>query len=136
MSRAGLSYRSANGDPIRNLGQTTVQFENGNHRKCVMPFQLAEVERPLISVARLVDAGHRVYFGPTGGFIAHIATGRRLPLTRDGNAYTLEMLLPRAEGVEEERKEAGSAEGRPHGLGQEAKASGTLSVGFARQERH
>ena len=60
MSRAGLSYRSASGGPIKNLGQTTVHFGNGGHRRCVMPFQLAEVERPLISVARLVDAGSKV----------------------------------------------------------------------------
>ena len=56
-----------------------------------MHFQLAEVGRPLISVARLVDAGNRVVFGPTGGFIAHAATGRRVQLVRDGNVYTLDM---------------------------------------------
>ena len=59
-----------------------------------MHFQLAEVDRPLISVARLVDAGNRVVFGPTGGFIAHVATGRRVQLVRDGNVYTLDMHLP------------------------------------------
>ena len=67
MSRAGLSYRSASGEPIKNLGQTTVQFHNGRQQKCGMHFQVAEVDRPLSSVARLVDAGNRVVFGPTGG---------------------------------------------------------------------
>ena len=44
MSRAGLTYRSASGDPIRNLGQTSVQFRDGQQRKCGMRFQLAEVD--------------------------------------------------------------------------------------------
>ena len=60
-----------------------------------MHFQLAEVDRPLISVARLVDAGNRVVFGPTGGFIAHVATGRKVQLVRDGNVYLLDMRVPR-----------------------------------------
>ena len=58
-----------------------------------MHFQLAEVDRPLISVARLVDAGNRVVFGPSGGFIAHMAAGRRVELVRGGNVYTLDMHL-------------------------------------------
>ena len=101
MSRAGLTYRSASGDPIRNLGQMSVRFRDGQQRKCGMHFQLAEVDRPLISVARLVDAGNRVVFGPTGGFIVHVATGRKVQLVRDGNVYTLDMHLtpePEEEG--------------------------------------
>ena len=78
MSRAGLTYRSASGDPIRNLGQMSVRFRDGQQRKCGMHFQLAEVDRPLISVARLVDAGNRVVFGPMGGSIVHVAAGRRV----------------------------------------------------------
>ena len=111
MSRAGLSYRSASGEPIKNLGQTMVQFRDGHQRKCVMPFQLAEVDRPLISVARLVDAGNRVVFGPTGGFIAHVATGRRVQLVRDGNVFTLDMHLPPEPEGEKGQEKAEEAQG-------------------------
>ena len=91
-----------------------------------MHFQLAEVGRPLISVARLVDAGNRVVFGPTGGFIAHVATGRRVQLVRDGNVYALEMHLP----PEEEEKEERPAKDRSERDRPEKPAPG-----FARQER-
>ena len=123
MSRAGLSYRSASGEPIQNLGQTMVRFRNGEHQRCHVPFQLAAVERPLVSVARLVDAGNQVYFGPSGGYIAHLATGRKLPLVREGNSYILDMEV-------EEEKEASASE--PHGAGT-LKAEGPS--GFTRQER-
>ena len=114
MSRAGLTYRSASGDPIRNLGQMSVQFRDGQQRMCGMHFQLAEVDRPLISVARLVDAGNRVVFGPTGGFIAHVATGCRVQLVRDGNVYTLGMHLP---PEPEDDGEGGGAPRAPQGGG-------------------
>ena len=123
MSRAGLSYRSASGEPIKNLGQMMVQVRDGRQRKCAMPFQLAEVDRPLLSVARLVDAGNRATFGPTGGFITHVASGRRVQLARDGNVYTLAMHLP-PEPEGKEGQETGEA--KPVG---EAPASG-----FARPE--
>ena len=98
MSRAGLTNHSASGEPIRNLGQQTVEFHDGQQRRCGMHFQLAEVDRPLISVARRVDAGNRVDFGPMGGHITHLATGRRAQLVRDGNIFTLDMHLPPLEG--------------------------------------
>ena len=125
MSKAGLTYRSASGEPIKNLGQTTVQFEDGRQRRCGMHFQVAEVDRPLISVVRLVDAGNRVVFGPTGGFIAHVATGRRVQLVRDGNVYTLDMHLPPEPAGEKGQKEVEVTHG----------PEDAPTAGFARPER-
>ena len=104
MSRAGLAYRSANGLPIRNLGQQTVAFRDDQQRRSGMHFQVAEVDRPLISVARLVDAGNRVVFEPSGGSITHVATGRSVQLLRDGNVYALDMHIPPALEEEEEQQ--------------------------------
>ena len=62
MSRAGRSYRAANGSPIANLGQTVAYFRDGAGRACGIPFQVAKVDRPLISVSRLAEAGCKVTF--------------------------------------------------------------------------
>ena len=43
-----------------------------------MPFQVAEVERLLISVAQLTSAGNRVVLNDTGGQIVNAKTARRL----------------------------------------------------------
>ena len=88
-------------------------------------FQLADVERPLVSVARLVDAGNRVYFGPTGGHIAHLATGRKLPLVREGNSYVLDMEV-------EEEQELHGANAPDHGANAPELEG---QSGFVRQER-
>ena len=48
MSKAGTKYRAAKGTRIRNLGQQKVAFGTAEGHRCVMPFQVAEVERPVI----------------------------------------------------------------------------------------
>ena len=91
MSRAGRSYQAANGSPIANLGQMVAYFHDAEGRKCGIPFQVAGVNRPLISVSRLAAAGCRVAFSEDGGEILHVSSGRRLPLVRRGRVYILEL---------------------------------------------
>jgi len=91
MSRAGGRYRAANGTKIRNLGQQLVSFTTAEGHSCSMPFQVAEVERPLISVAHLTAAGNRVELNDAGGCIVNRTTGRAIELTKRGRIYTIEM---------------------------------------------
>ena len=105
MSRAGLRYRAANGSRIRNVGQQRVGFTTSEGHHAVMPFQVAEVERPLISVAQLTSAGHRVVLGETGGQIVHEKSGRTIELVRRGDIYLLMMI--------EGRPPSGAASGFP-----------------------
>ena len=91
MSRAGARYRAANGSRIRNVGQQKVAFSTTEGHHCSMPFQVAEVERPLISVTQLTAAGHRVVLGPAGGQIVHVASGRTIDLVKRGGVYLLLM---------------------------------------------
>ena len=96
MSRAGQNYRAANGSPIPNLGQAMVHFRDAQDRACGIPFQIAAVERPLLSVSRMAAAGCDVVFTGSTGCITSTATGRALPLVRSGGVYVLRMRLPRA----------------------------------------
>ena len=91
MSKAGGKYRAANGTRIRNLGQQQVAFTSAEGHKCAMPFQVAGVERPLISVAQLTSAGNSFVLSDTGGQIVHAATGRTIELVRRGGVYLLLM---------------------------------------------
>ena len=62
-------------------------------KKCAIPFQVAEVEQPLLSVAHLTLAGNRVELGATGGRIVNLKSGRAIGLERRGGVYVLKMYL-------------------------------------------
>jgi hypothetical protein len=92
-SRAGRGYRAANGTGIKNLGQVQVPFGTAEGHQCLIPFQVAEVEQPLLSVAHLTAAGNRVELGHTDGRIVSLSTGRSIALERRGGVYILKMFL-------------------------------------------
>ena len=90
-SRAGRGYRAASGTGIKNLGQVQVPFGAAEGHKCQIPFQVAEVEQPLLSVAHLTQAGNRVELGHTDGRIVSLSSGRSIALERRGGVYILKM---------------------------------------------
>jgi hypothetical protein len=96
-SRAGRGYRAANGTAIKNLGQVTVKFATAAGDKCSIPFQVAEVEQPLLSVAHLTSAGNRVELGHDSGRVVNLTTGRAIALERRGGVYIMRMFI--ADGV-------------------------------------
>ena len=91
MSKAGRTYRAANGSRIRNLGQVRVPFVSAEGHKCNFPFQVAEVEHALLSVGHLTAAGNRVELYDKGGTITHIASGKTMALTHRGGVYVLRL---------------------------------------------
>jgi hypothetical protein len=97
-SRAGRGYRAANGTGIKNLGQVQVPFGTAEGHKCQIPFQVAEVEQPLLSVAHLTAAGNRVELGHTDGRVVNLKTGRSIALERRGGVYILKMFIADAVG--------------------------------------
>jgi hypothetical protein len=92
-SRAGRGYRAANGTGIKNLGQLTVPFKTTEGHKCWIPFQVAEVEQPLLSVAHLTQAGNRVELGHANGRVVNTTTGRAIALERRGGVYIMKMYI-------------------------------------------
>ena len=91
MQRAGGRYRAANGARIPNLGQQMTTFHTPDGHTCSLRFQIAGVERPLISVSQLAKTGHKVEFGAEGAAIVHLRTGKRIRLQRAGGVYLLRM---------------------------------------------
>ena len=45
----------------------------------------------LLSVSKLVAKGHEVYFGPTGSYLKHIASGLTLPVHLRRGVYTIRL---------------------------------------------
>jgi hypothetical protein len=92
-SRTGRGYKAANGTGIRNLGQIAVKFATAEGDRCSIPFQVAEVEQPLLSVAHLTAAGNRVELGHTSGRVVNTTTGRAIALERRGGVYIMRMYV-------------------------------------------
>ena len=92
-SRAGRGYRAANGTGIKNLGVVGVPFATAEGHRCAIPFQVAEVEQPLLSVAHLTSAGNLVQLGDTKGNVVSLSTGRSIALERRGGVYIMRMFI-------------------------------------------
>jgi hypothetical protein len=92
-SRQGRGYRAANGSGIKNLGQMDVPFGTTEGHRCRIPFQVADVEQPLLSVAHLTSAGNKVELGHTDGRVINTTTGRSIALERRGGVYILKMYI-------------------------------------------
>jgi len=92
-SRTGRGYRAANGTNIKNLGQIAVKFCTAEGDRGSIPFQVAEVDQPLLSVAHLASAGNRVELGHASGRVVSLATGRTIALERRGGVYIMKMFL-------------------------------------------
>ncbi len=92
-SRAGRGYRAANGTGIKNRGMVAVRFSTGEGDRCAIPFQVAEVDQPLLSVAHLTGAGNRVELGHASGRVVNLKTGRTIALERRGGVYIMRMYV-------------------------------------------
>ena len=91
ISKAGKTFRAANGSRIRNLGQIRVNFTSREGHRCSLPFQVAEVEHALLSVSHLARSGNKVELHDAGGRITNRATGRTMDLERRGGVYVLRL---------------------------------------------
>ena len=97
--RMGLHYLSASGGRIPNLGQQRIPIQLSTGVKTHALFQVAEVSRPLISVARLSEMGNAVIFGASGGVIRNMTTGADTPFVRKEGVYVFTLRIPPAEMV-------------------------------------
>ena len=58
-----------------------------------MNMQITDVNRALMSVAKICDAGHTVVFKPDGGVIKNNQTGEETKFWRESNVYRMTVKL-------------------------------------------
>ena len=88
-SRAGRKYISASGEVLQNLGEKMVSVYTNEGMPAEATFQVADVTRPLCSIARVCDQGNTVVFTSTGGYIEN-GHGQRTNFERKNNVYTMQ----------------------------------------------
>ena len=90
-SRRGVSYEVANGVRIPNLGEKKFVAVSAEGVEKGLTCQICDVNRPLLSVSKIVNAGHKVTFTNAGSWIEDERTGEVMELKEDGGMYTLQM---------------------------------------------
>ena len=88
-SKAGRKYLSASGEVLANLGEKKIDVYTNEGQPATATFQIADVTRPLCSIARVCDQGNVVVFNSSGGYIEN-SSGQRTCFERSNNVYTLE----------------------------------------------
>ena len=98
-SLVGLHYLFASGGRIPNRGQQRLPIELGNGMRTHAIFQVADVSRPLVSVAKLAEAGKAVIFGCSGGVIRDLESGVDTPFERRDGIYIFKIKIPPPDAV-------------------------------------
>ena len=89
-SVAGLMYVAANGSKIPNVGQTSIEFMSGDGTWSKWIFQLAAINKPLVSVSKLIEGGYRVIFDETGSYIEHKKTKERINMRKERGVFIVD----------------------------------------------
>jgi hypothetical protein len=94
-SRRGTEYEVANGVRIPNLGEKkfVAYTEEGSMRS--LTAQVCDVNKPLLSVRKVMAGGSRVVFDEDGSYIESKATGERTWLKESGGMFMLKMWVQR-----------------------------------------
>ena len=92
-SRRGVNYASATGQPIPNLGEQRLPLCTVEGTLRSMTFQAAPVARPLGSVKRMMESGHRVVFDPEGCYIENKTSGEINWLREENGNFMMDMWI-------------------------------------------
>ena len=90
-SRGGVKYVTASGSVMSNKGEKEVKVRTKEGHKCMLRMQVTDVQKPLMSVSRICDAGHRVVFTRDGGYVEHEESGQKTEFARVANVYRLKV---------------------------------------------
>ena len=89
----GQHFTSASSHKLKNLGQQRIHACTEDGEETSVLFQIADVSKPLVSVASICEKGNRVIFGKSGGVVQNVYTGRRIPFYRRNGIYILSLWL-------------------------------------------
>ena len=96
MSRQGGYYSAANGSRVYNEGVARLQGQVAGGHTVGLDWQVAKVEKPLISTHLLSQAGNTVTYTGTGGYIENDSTKDRIPFTKENGSYVLDIWVKRS----------------------------------------
>jgi len=92
-SRNGVKYVAAAGKVISNEGEKNITTKTAEGHVCGIKIQIAKVNKALLSVSKICDAGHEVLFTKTGGRIIHRESGQIMNFRRVDGVYRIRVRI-------------------------------------------
>jgi hypothetical protein len=89
-SMRGLHYVSASGNRLPNKGEQKVKFLTRDGIWATLLFQVAGINKPLVSVSRLIDEGWRVVFDDEGSYLMHKKSKKMIHIDRTKGVFTVD----------------------------------------------
>ena len=90
-SKRGVEYEVANGIRIPNMGQKKFVGVSDEGTTRTITAQVCDVNKPLLSVKKVMSAGNRVVFDDEGSFIEDKVTKEPMWLTEQHGMFMLKM---------------------------------------------
>ena len=88
----GVKYRAANGQLVRDEGLRSLSAVAGKKRALrKINCRVTQVNKMLLAVSKIVDAGDEVKFSQDESYIQNVETKEKLPLRRAAGVYVLDM---------------------------------------------
>ena len=88
-----MVYVAANGSTMANHGKKVLHVCTREGQFKRMNMQVTDVNKALMSVAKICDAGHTVVFRRDGGMIRNDTSGEETMFRRENNVYRLKVKL-------------------------------------------
>ena len=95
-AKRGVEYEVANGVTIPNLGEKTFSFQTAEGAERKITAQICDVNKGLLSVVKMVNAGNTVVFTKDGSFIEDDVTGERIAINEENGMYVLSMWVKKS----------------------------------------
>jgi len=97
-SKSGVKYSTANGEVLDNEGEKHMFMSSAEGVNRAMTAQVTEVNKPLLSVSKMVKAGNTVIFSPEGSYIYDGYTGETMSLEESKGLYWLKVWIKSSSG--------------------------------------
>ena len=91
--RMGLHYVAADGTRIPNVGQQLVKFMTVDGTWCELMFQLAAINKPLVSVSKLIEQGYKVIFDEDKSYIIHKKSKKIIKMRKEKGVFVVDAYI-------------------------------------------
>ena len=93
--KQGVEYEVATGELIPNLGEKKFLAVSENDITRQLTAQVCDVNQPLLSVRKMMQAGIRVVFDSDGSYIEDKESGEWMDMRDDGRMFLLKLWCKR-----------------------------------------